>query len=127
MIANLLDTNAIIQLFDGNAEIEEALNRADFVALSVISEFEYLSYGGLNDADIAEYGAFRVCTSVFNVPSDDQIFSQLVISARREYGMKLPDAIIAATARVNDLTVLTADEHFKRLPPPWKVKFYGTR
>ena len=121
----LLDTNAIIQLIDGNVEIEKALNRADFVAMSVISEFEYLSYDGLSEKDIVEYNLFRTCTNVFSVPSDDHIFSQLVIKARREYGMKLPDAIIAATARANGLTVLTADEHFKRLKAPWKVKFYA--
>ena len=121
----LLDTNAIIQLFDGNGEIGTILNRADFVAMSVISEFEYLSYDGLSEEDIAEYNSFRTCTNVFNVPSDDLIFAQLVLKARKEYGMKLPDAIIAATARANDLTVLTADEHFKRLKSPWKVKFYA--
>lgn len=38
--------------------------------------------------------------------------------------LKLPDAIIAATARTNDLTVLAADDHFKLLPPPWQVRFY---
>ena len=121
----LLDTNAIIQLFDGNSEIEEILNRADFVAMSVISEFEYLSYDDLSEKDIAEYKTFRTYTNVLNVPSDDQVFSQLVIKVRREYGMKLPDAIIAATARANGLTVLTADEHFKRLKSPWKVRFYA--
>ena len=36
----------------------------------------------------------------------------------------MPDAIIAATARANDLTVLTADDHFKTLPSPWQVHFY---
>ena len=121
----LLDTNAIIQLFDGNGEIEKILNRADFVAMSVISEFEYLSYDGLSEKDTAEYNSFRTCTNVFNIPSDDPIFTQLVVKARKEYGMKLPDAIIAATARANGLTVLTADEHFKRLKSPWKVKFYA--
>ena len=93
--------------------------------MSVISEFEYLSYDGLSEKDIAEYNAFRTCTNVLNVPSDNQVFSQLVINARREYGMKLPDAITAATARVNGLTVLTANEHFKRLKSPWKVRFYA--
>ena len=29
------------------------------------------------------------------------------------------------TARANDLTVLTADEHFKRLTLPWKVRLFA--
>ena len=122
----LLDTNAVIQLFDGNREIEAILNKADFVAMSVMSEFEYLSYAGLSERDVLEYNAFRDTIQVFNVPSDDLIFTQLVVNARKGYGMKLPDAIIAATARANDLSVLTADDHFKKLKAPWKVRFYAT-
>ena len=34
-------------------------------------------------------------------------------------------SIIAATARANNLTVLTADEHFKRLTLPWKVRLFA--
>ena len=122
----LLDTNAVIQLFDGNREIEAILNQADFVAMSVISEFEYLSYAGLNERDVLEYNAFRDAVQIFNVPSGDHMFTQLVVNARKNYGMKLPDAIIAATARANDLSVLTADDHFKKLKAPWKVRFYST-
>lgn len=122
----LLDTNAVIQLFDGNCDIARILNRADFVAMSVISEFEYLSYDGLNEKDVLEYNAFRDTIQVFNVPSDDPTFTQLVVNARKDHGMKLPDAIIAATARANNLSVLTSDDHFKKLKAPWKVRFYAT-
>ncbi len=120
----LLDTNAVIQLFDGNFEIEGLLNQADFVAMSIISEFEYLSFDGLSQEDLSEYNVFRSCLSICGVPSDDPIFTQLVVTVRKDYGMKLPDAIIAATARAKDLTILTADDHFKRLDSPWKVRFY---
>ena len=33
---------------------------------------------------------------------------------------------IARTARANNLSVLTADDHFKKLKAPWKVRFYAT-
>ncbi len=121
----LLDTNTVIQLFDGNREVETILNQADFVAMSVISEFEYLSYAGLSEDDLLEYNAFRNTIQIYNVPSDDPIFTQLVVSARKNHGMKLPDAIIASTARANNLTVLTADDHFKKLKSPWEVRFYA--
>lgn len=121
----LLDTNAVIQLFDGNREVEDILNHADFVAMSVVSEFEYLSYDGLTEKDVSEYTAFRNCIQVYDVPSDDSIFTQLVVTARKRNGLKLPDAIIAATARTNNLSVLTADDHFKKLKSPWKVRFYA--
>lgn len=120
----LLDTNAVIQLFGGNRAVEQLLNTSDFVAMSVVTEFEFLSYQALTDADRRQYRAFRACLHVYDVPSDDDILTQMIVSARQRHGLKLPDAIVAATARKNDLTLLTADDHFKKLKSPWKVKFY---
>lgn len=120
----LLDTNAIIQLLDGNRQIAGLLNRAESVAMSVISEFEFLAYAELDERDLAEFKSFRECINVFDVPSDDFDFTQLVVEARKNFKLKLPDAIIAATARANGLAVLTADDHFKPLTDPWQVRFF---
>ena len=120
----LLDTNAVIQLFGGNRAVEQVLNASDFVAMSIITEFEFLSHPALTDADRSQYQAFRAYLHVYDVPSDDDILTQMIVSARQRHGLKLPDAIIAATARKNDLTLLTADDHFKKLKAPWKVRFY---
>lgn len=120
----LLDTNAVIQLFGGNRSIEQLLSRSDYVALSIVTELEFLSYSGLNDADRARYQAFRSCLHVYGVPSEDSLFTRMVVNARQQHGLKMPDAIIAATARANNLVLLTADDYFKKLKSPWKVKFY---
>ena len=120
----LLDTNAVIQLFGGNRAVEQVLNMSDSVAMSVVTEFEFLSYPALTDADRRQYQAFRAYLHVYDVPSDDEIFTQMIVSARQRHGLKLPDAITAATARKNDLTLLTADDHFKKMKSPWKVRFY---
>lgn len=122
----LLDTNAVIQLLKGNPEVASILGEADSVALSVIAEMEYLSFSGLSDDDVELYRILKSRIRVFEVPANDDIFTQIVVAARRQCGMKLPDAIIAATARTNDLTILTADDHFKKLKSPWKVKFFKT-
>lgn len=61
---------------------------------------------------------------VFDVPSDDPVFTLMVAEARKNFKLKLPDAIIAATARANGLAVLTADDHFKPLADPWRVRFF---
>lgn len=37
------------------------------------------------------------------------------IQIRKRYHVKLPDAIIVATAIVNDLTLITADVGFKKI------------
>ena len=120
----LLDTNAIIQLLKGNPELALLASKADFLAASVIADLEFLSFRGLSDADAALYRAFRSRIWIFDVPSDDPLFTRTVVEARKTFNLKLPDAIIAATARANALTVLTADDHFKQLPPSWQVRFY---
>lgn len=122
----LLDTNAIIQFLKGNAELISLLADADFIATAIIAELEYFSFPRLGEEDLQLYQAFRSRIHVYDVPSDDPMFTQLVVNARKRNGMKLPDAIIAATARVNDLAILTADDHFKKLKSPWKVRLYST-
>ena len=120
----LLDTNAIIQLLKGNAELGALASNADYLATSIIAELEYFSFSDLPDSDATLYRIFRSRIRVFDVPSDDQILTHMVIEARKTFKLKLPDAIIAATARVNELTLLTADDHFRPLTDPWRVKFY---
>ena len=122
----LLDTNAIIQFLKGNAELVSLLADADFIATSIIAELEYFSFPRLGEEDLQLYQAFRSRIHVYDVPSDDPMFTQLVVNARKRNGMKLPDAIIAATARANDLAILTADDHFKKVKSPWKVRLYST-
>ena len=120
----LLDTNAVIQLLKGNSGVSSLLENADFIALSIITEMEYLSFSGLNEHDVGLYRVLKSRVRIFDVSADDEIFTCMVVTARRKYGLKLPDAIIAATARKNDLTLLTADDHFKKLKAPWMVRFY---
>ena len=122
----LLDANAIIQFLKGNAELVSLLADADFIATSIIAELEYFSFPRLGEEDLQLYQAFRSRIHVYDVPSDDPMFTQLVVNARKRNGMKLPDAIIAATARANDLAILTADDHFKKLKSPWKARLYST-
>ena len=114
----------MIQLLDGNLSLESLLKFAEYVAMSVVTVFEFLSYSELTDEERERFARFRAYIKVYGVPSDDDLYTQMIVSARQKYGLKLPDAIIAATARANDLTILTADDHFKHLKSPWKVRFY---
>jgi len=120
----LLDTNAIIQLLKGNAELVALVSNADLLATSIIAELEYFSFIDLSESDISLYRTFRSRIRIFEVPSDDPILAHMVTEARKNFKLKLPDAIIAATARANGLAVLTADDHFKPLADPWQVRFF---
>lgn len=121
----LLDTNAIVQLLKGNKELIAVLGTADFIATSIVAEMEYLSFSGLTDADVALYQAFRGRIQVYDVPSADTAFTQLVVKARKERGLKLPDAIIAGTAIAKGLIILTADDHFKKPKASWRTRFFA--
>ena len=121
----LLDTNAIVQLLKGNKELIAVLGAADFIATSIVAEMEYLSFSGLSDSDVALYQAFRGRIQVYDVPSADTVFTQLVVKARKEHGLKLPDAIIAGTAIAKGLIILTADDHFKKPKASWRTRFFA--
>ena len=60
-------------------------------------------------------------TAIFSTPTPSFNFSR----ARKEQGLKLPDAIIAGTAIAKGLTVLTADDHFKKPKAPWRARFFA--
>ena len=61
---------------------------------------------------------------VYGISADDPLLVKMTVDARTRFKLKLPDAIIAATARLNNLTTLTADDHFKPLEEPWSVRFF---
>jgi hypothetical protein len=47
----LLDTNAIIALLQGNQQLIELLQDAEWIGISIISQIEFLVFPGLNEAD----------------------------------------------------------------------------
>ena len=103
----LLDTNAIVQLLAGNKELAGIVRGADFLATSVVCQFEFLSYPGLTEPDARLYAEFASRIHTFSVPADDASFSDAVVAFRRMKKLKMPDAIIAATAKVNDCALVS--------------------
>lgn len=85
----LLDTNAIIQFLKGNAELVSLLADADFIATSIIAELEYFSFPRLGEEDLQLYQAFRSRIHVYDVPSDDPMFTQLVVNARKRRSCRM--------------------------------------
>ena len=108
----LLDTNAVIQLLAGNLSLIKMVEGSDFLAISVISKLEFLSYPDLTeDEKIAFYELLEDLT-VFDLTASDDALIQESVAMRIDGGLKLPDAVIAATALVNDCEVITNDAHF---------------
>lgn len=80
--------------------------------LSVISEIELLSFNGLSKEEEA---AIRKFVSELTVVSISNAIRDESIRIRREFGLRLPDAIIAASALVLHASLLTHDKQFYKV------------
>jgi predicted nucleic acid-binding protein len=105
-----LDTNAIVQLLAGNRNLLKMLNQADYVATSVICELEYLAFPDLADEDKELFEEFRKKVCVTDLCSGDSQLKEQILRLRVEKKIKLPDAIIAASAMNQKSVLLTQDK-----------------
>ena len=108
----LLDTNAVIQLLAGNPSLIKMVEDSDFLAISVISKLEFLSYPDLTDDEKNAFSELLEDLTVFDLMASDSALMQEAVAMRIDGGLKLPDAVIAATALVNGCEVITNDAHF---------------
>ena len=106
----VLDTNAVIYLQKG--WFEEPLPPGEYL-ISVISEIELLSFAGLTD-DQRDW--LQRLIDDLEVVEIDWAVKQCAIKLRRDYHLKLPDALIAATALTRDALLLTNDLQLANLP-----------
>jgi predicted nucleic acid-binding protein len=110
--SHLLDTNALIRLLAG-APISETVALANpLICVSVITEIELLSFAKLTHS---EESKIRSLLSKLNVVMLDRAIKDKTIQIRRQYSLKTPDAIIAATALCNNATIVTDDKVFARI------------
>jgi toxin FitB len=104
----IADSNVIIDLVLGrlpqtSADWLDTQITAQQVAISVITRIELLS----KTAPIAEYLFMQsFVQSVAVLPIDEPIIQQTIL-LRQQHRIKLPDAIIAATALAHNLPLLT--------------------
>ncbi|MDN3579303.1 type II toxin-antitoxin system VapC family toxin [Mucilaginibacter flavus] len=72
--------------------------------MSAITEIELLCWKNATDADIIVLKNFVADSVVFEL---EQEIKEKTVELRKNYSIKLPDAIIAATALVNTLTLIS--------------------
>ena len=111
----LLDTNAIITLLQGNKQISQLLNKADWLGISIISQIEFLSFPELSSADQQLFNQFIQRVEVVDLESTNDALMSKIIEIRQQFRLKLPDAVIAATAIHNSASVVTADKTFSKV------------
>lgn len=114
----LVDTNTVIYYLDGNLPTK-ALDFLDVIFtiegnISVISQIELLSWTPPNPEDYITVEQFVNDADIH--PLNKGIINQ-TIALRQTFKMKLPDAIIAATALVYDFTLISRNvDDFRKIP-----------
>ncbi|MBF0147321.1 MAG: type II toxin-antitoxin system VapC family toxin [Magnetococcales bacterium] len=105
----LLDTNAIIYLHKGLLKDPLPPGR---MAISFITEIELRSFPGLPSEQ--EAGLARFLTNVQHIGLSHEI-KETAIRFRRRYRLKIPDALIAASATVHGAVLLTNDDQLHQI------------
>jgi len=114
----LLDTNFVINYFKGIFS-DDAAKFTDSVInyltyVSVITRMELLSWQSLKPKDEEVIKEFIFDSTVFFL--EENIITKTIL-LRRTNKIKLPDAIIAATAIVHNLQLITHNlKDFKNIP-----------
>ena len=104
------DTNFAIYHLSGRACVEPYTTAS--LAVSVVTELELLSKPGTPTAEVAAAELFLETCEIIELSA---AIKAAVLALRRQYRLKLPDAIVAATALWLGVPLLTADNGFARL------------
>ncbi len=116
----LLDTNIIIYILGGDKIIADYLSQKVLYA-SIISEIELLGSKSLSPKEEKQIKAFLQEFKIFSI---DQSTKDLAIQLRKQYSLKIPDLIIAATSINLEIPLVTADSGFKRIAE-LQIDFYN--
>ena len=106
----VFDTNVVLYLFADR--LSEPLPKGP-AAVSVVSAIELLSFQYLTTEEAAKIETFLATVEVVDLGRD---LRDEAVRFRRDYKLKLPDAIIAATANAQGAVLLTHDARLAQIP-----------
>ena len=111
----VLDTNAIVALLQGNTQLVQLLQNANWIGISVISQIEFLVFSGLTQSDLELFQQFIRRVEIVGLTAGDAALIENIIDIRQQYRLKLPDAVIAAITIQNSAILVTADQEFAKV------------
>ena len=100
----LFDTNILIDFLRGVPAARDELNRYDGKAISVVSWMEVMVGAPMP----AERGT-REFLDGFALVALDETVAERAVTLRRQYRLRLPDAIVWASAQVQAMLLVTRD------------------
>jgi predicted nucleic acid-binding protein len=106
----IADTNILVYVHEGN-ELVRPLLEYHF-GISFITEVELLGFNGLTEQE--ERGLKALINDCFYVDWNAEI-KETTIKLRKEYSIKLPDSIIAASSLYLGVPLITADKGFAKI------------
>ena len=105
------DTSLLVNFFNGIEPAGKIL-KEQHVWVSAITEIELLSYSELKKQQTVIIRSFlEECT----VTELSPVIRNIAIEVRKKDKLKLPDAVIAATAMYLDFALITMDTDFERV------------
>jgi len=105
-----LDTNALVSLGCGEESLWSILGDADYIGTSVICKMEYLSWPKLSDNIRERFLMLLTRISLTGIDAADISLHEQVVAIRKSRpGIKLPDAIVMASAKAAGCILLTRD------------------
>lgn len=102
MVGALFDTNILIDFLHGLPATKAVLARYEHKVISLITVMEVLVGTTPNDE-----AAITAWLQTFDIIAPDMTIAQHAVTIRRQQKLKLPDAIILATAQTHALTLIT--------------------
>lgn len=103
----LLDTNAIIYALNDGLTLPSAQ-----YSISIITEMELFSYPKLSDSERTNIQKLLNHFEIYNITQE---IKNMTIQIRKNYGIKLPDSIICATALVSNATLISNDKQLSKV------------
>ena len=116
----LLDTNILIYLSKKELKLEDFASEDDVLFISVITLMEAKGYNFNNKKE--ETIIDTLCENLIKAYITDNVI-ETVISLRKKHKVKLPDAIILATAIENNMQVITRNTKDFEVAAPANIVF----
>ena len=111
----LLDTNALVALLQGHPSLLTLADRADWLGVSVINVLEFLGFDSLLEEDRLLFNAFVSRVFVVDLALADATLMNQIGQFRKSRAVKLPDAIVAASAVIHQASLVTNDSQLHKL------------
>lgn len=119
----VFDTNILIDYFNGHPKAKEEIKLYSFRAISIITYIE-ISVGL---SDFEEIESIKAFLHTFDIINIDLPVAERAAAIRKKHKLKIPDALILATAEHNQCLLITRNtKDFEQTIPIVRVPYVIT-